>query len=219
MPKLKTFREIGQGLTDKVDHHRYDRFYPLFLERFRNQPIRLAEIGVADGGSLHLWTQYLPKAEEIIGLDIEPRPMELPDRAKLLKGDQSTPDGIDAISKAIGSCEVIIDDGSHIPSHQEATFVKLFQENLKPGGVYIIEDIEISYWRPGAYMYGYERGPGSIMALGYHLANLPNQEFGGPANTFGIETVTFAYNCLIITKSQDEDLPMYQRKYRLYENL
>ena len=42
--------------------------------------------------------------------------------------------------------DVIIDDGSHIPWHQIFTLETIFDTFLKDGGVYIIEDIETSYW-------------------------------------------------------------------------
>lgn len=213
MPKLKTMRDIGAGLTDKVDHHRYDRVYPTFLERFRNLPITLAEIGVENGGSLHMWAQYLPKAT-IIGVDIEPPELDLPERVSVIQGDQSSLEGIHAMSAALPVCDVIIDDGSHIPAHQHATFVELFRANLKPGGVYIIEDIETSWWRPDAYMYGYEIGTDSAFRLGLHLAGAVNQEFSRIPNDFGVESVTFGPNCIVLTKSLTEDLPLYGRPYR-----
>jgi hypothetical protein len=38
-----SFRELGQEhhLTDKVSHHGYDRYYPLFLERWRHDEVEV----------------------------------------------------------------------------------------------------------------------------------------------------------------------------------
>ena len=66
---MKSFYEIGSHLSDKVNHHRYDRFYPLFLESLRDQEFNMLEIGVWGGGSLQLWEEYFPKAY-IHGVDI-----------------------------------------------------------------------------------------------------------------------------------------------------
>jgi hypothetical protein len=39
--------------------------------------------------------------------------------------------------------DFIIDDGSHLPEHQEITFKTLWPF-LKPGGIYIIEDVNVN---------------------------------------------------------------------------
>ena len=39
------------------------------MSRFRDKEITLVEIGIHNGGSLHIWKKYLPKAK-IIGIDI-----------------------------------------------------------------------------------------------------------------------------------------------------
>jgi len=44
-----------------------------------------------------------------------------------------------------GGWDIIIDDGSHIPRHQLVSFSALFPF-VRPGGVYVIEDIESSYY-------------------------------------------------------------------------
>ena len=50
--------------------------------------------------------------------------------------------------------DVIIDDGSHVPEHQLLT-LKILWNSLKESGVYIIEDIETSYWGRSS-IYGYK---------------------------------------------------------------
>ena len=53
--------------------------------------------------------------------------------------------------------DIIIDDGSHVPWHQIFTLESIFHTWLKPGGLYIIEDLETSYWdAPRARIYGYD---------------------------------------------------------------
>ncbi len=41
--------------------------------------------------------------------------------------------------------DIIIDDGSHVPQHQIISLACLLPA-LNPGGLYIIEDLETSYW-------------------------------------------------------------------------
>ena len=52
---------------------------------------------------------------------------------------------------------IIVDDGSHVPWHQLLTFEIMFETWLKPGGLYIIEDVETSYLDgTNPRIYGYD---------------------------------------------------------------
>ena len=42
--------------------------------------------------------------------------------------------------------DIIIDDGAHTYSHTKASFDVLFNDYLKPGGIYVIEDWGTSYF-------------------------------------------------------------------------
>ena len=83
---MRTLKEIGLSLTDKISYHRYDRFYPMFLEPLRHQEFNMLEIGVDRGGSLSLWKEYFPKAN-IFGADIDQQWAD--ERAAVFKCDQS----------------------------------------------------------------------------------------------------------------------------------
>ena len=53
--------------------------------------------------------------------------------------------------------DIIVDDGSHVPWHQLLTFEIMFETWLKPGGIYIIEDVETSYLDgTNPRIYGYD---------------------------------------------------------------
>ena len=51
--------------TDKVSHHRYDKFYPYFVEGLRDKPINMLEIGLFHGSSFKMWKQYFPKGKKL----------------------------------------------------------------------------------------------------------------------------------------------------------
>ena len=56
---MRSFYEIGlESGTDKVTHHRYDRFYPLFLDNLRREEFSMLEIGIDQKKSLDLWKEY-----------------------------------------------------------------------------------------------------------------------------------------------------------------
>jgi hypothetical protein len=58
---LNTMKEIGANSgTDKVLHHSYDRYYPIFLENLRMKPINMLEIGFLHGNSYKMWIEYFP---------------------------------------------------------------------------------------------------------------------------------------------------------------
>ena len=71
-----------------------------------------------------------------------------------IKAIQSNVKQLQLLSNKIGKAFAVIDDGSHIPEHQLLTFNCFFDIVLQPGGIYILEDIEVSYWRRGS-LYGY----------------------------------------------------------------
>jgi hypothetical protein len=94
---------------------------------------------------------------------------------------------------------------------------------LQEGGVYIIEDIETSYWtKNGLYgyttRYGYKH-PDSIVEVFKEVADSVNTEFAGERpnrvkhhNLIG--SITFCKNCIIIVKQTQTNEP-----YRFAENL
>ena len=66
----KSMLDLGLSAgTDKIFWHGYQRLYRRHLEPYRKKPIRLLEIGLRDGASLELWSNYLHKDSEIYGID------------------------------------------------------------------------------------------------------------------------------------------------------
>ena len=213
---MRSFYDIGINLTDKVYHHRYDRFYPMFLEPLRTLQFNMLEIGILEGGSLKVWEEYFPEAN-IYGIDINSKWVS--DRCITYKFDQSKPEDLKKISKTIPKCKFIIDDGSHHPHHQLITFLELFENLLDEGGVYIIEDVECNYWKPDASIYGYTIGHFNIIDYLKSTPDQINNEFSKSKNTLNISTITFAHNCVIITKKTKEEIELLNRPYRFEEYL
>lgn len=118
----------------------YDRYF----NKMRHDVKTMLEIGVRDGGSLRMWQEYFPNAI-IYGVDINPDCKKHEnDRIKIIIGDQNDDDNLNQIKNIIGSCDIILDDGSHMTKHQIRTFNVLYG-SVKRGGYYVIEDLRNSY--------------------------------------------------------------------------
>jgi demethylmacrocin O-methyltransferase len=210
-------KEIGLKYdNDKIIYHRYDLIYPTYIEKFKGKNIKMLEIGLGNykdgtGYSRNMWKEYLINPE-IFVMDID---YEFKDEiGEVIKGDQSNIEDIMRVGNICGSLDFIIDDGSHHPEHQLKTFEELFVKNLKNGGIYIIEDIECSYWRPNSEVYGYETGYLNIVDFFSKRLHQINSEFSLVNNKYNISTITFGKNCIIIKKQTDEELSLNNREYR-----
>jgi demethylmacrocin O-methyltransferase len=136
--------------TDKADGHTYPPIYEQYLHKYRNQKVTLLELGVGGykkpegGDSLRMWQAYFRRGR-IVGLDIFDKTFLSKGRVKVYQGSQTDRDILERLTREYPSFDVIIDDGSHVNSHQIKSFEMLFP-NLKQGGVYIVEDVQTSYW-------------------------------------------------------------------------
>jgi len=221
------FESIGSKYdTDKVSHHGYHRTYPIFLEHFRNEVFSMLEIGLSRLGSMKLWKEYFPNAR-IYGVDCLDDIQE--EGAIIFKGDQSNHDDLAKICDQIpGKLKFIIDDGSHVPEHQIISLNFLW-DKLDDGGIYIIEDIETSYWQ-NAEIYGYKfsaglDSPNSFINQFKEICHIINKEFFKDKSELydskidknvlqGIESITFSHNAVILIKKRAVWENYYNRNYR-----
>jgi SAM-dependent methyltransferase len=122
-------------------HSFLDEYQKIFGDR-RNASLRILELGVASGGSLLVWRDYLPNAT-IVAVDVnEPPPRILgQDRIHFIRGSQDDTVVLDqAVAIAGGAFDMIVDDASHIGYLTKRAFCHLFPQWLKPGGHYVIEN-------------------------------------------------------------------------------
>jgi hypothetical protein len=160
---LPTFTDlVNASGSDKFERHHFERYYTPWLEPYRHVPgLKILEIGARDGKSLTLWDKYFTNASLILGLAYKDGTDKLPERlvgmkhnVSLYYGDQSELESMRALAE-YGPFDIIIDDGSHVPEHVVFSLFSLWDRAVKPGGLYVIEDIETSYWRNGSRIYGY----------------------------------------------------------------
>ena len=65
--------------------------------------------------------------------------------SEFIRVDQGSAADLDRVCAAEAPFGLIIDDGSHFNRHQLFSFHHLFP-HLKDGGIYVIEDVQTSYW-------------------------------------------------------------------------
>jgi len=133
--------------TDKVPNG-YLRTYDRIFEELIDRPVKLLELGVRSGGSLRLWRDYFPNGT-IAGLDVEPLASEPDgDRIRIYQGRQEDTSVLSRIAAEVApdGFDIVIDDASHIAGPTRAGFWHLFDNHLKPGGLFAIEDWGTGYW-------------------------------------------------------------------------
>ncbi len=121
----------------------YDR---LFLQ-YKEKAPRLLEIGVLKGGSLQLWRQYFGPRATVFGIDIDQECSAYDGEAGQVRiGSQDDPEFLRKVVAEMGGLDIVLDDGSHVSRHMQASFETLFPL-LSEGGLYVVEDTHACYWR------------------------------------------------------------------------
>jgi hypothetical protein len=140
-PLERYFDEHTSGPGIWKFRHYFDIYHRHF-ERFRGHDVHVLEIGVYSGGSLRMWREYFGPAATIYGVDIDPacRSYE-DDRIKIFIGDQGDPAFWAELLNDLSAIDIVIDDGSHRPEDQ-ITSLECLLPALRPGGVYLCEDIK-----------------------------------------------------------------------------
>lgn len=138
--------------SDKWGKHYYTPHYQYHFKDFKHKKINLLEIGVGGnksktfgGASLRMWKNFFRKGR-IFGIDIYDKSALQEKRIKIFQGNQNDEKFLGVVGKDVGPFDIIIDDGSHINEHIITSFKTLFPY-LKDGGIYVVEDIQTSYWK------------------------------------------------------------------------
>lgn len=137
--------------------HNYTTIYTVLFRKLRDQPLRIFELGLGTndpklassmgvngrpGASLRGWRELFPHAL-VYGADIDRNILFEEDRIKTFYCDQLDSITIrDLWSQPVlqGGMDIIIDDGLHT-FESNISFLEGSLERLRPGGIYVIEDI------------------------------------------------------------------------------
>ncbi len=128
----------GRGLYKWLH---YFEIYHRHFARFVGQQPHVVEIGVYSGGSLEMWQQYFGADCRVTGVDLlESCRAYAPPGVEIAVGDQADRRFWERFRATTPPVDILIDDGGHTPEQQRVTLEELLL-HLKPGGVYLCEDI------------------------------------------------------------------------------
>jgi SAM-dependent methyltransferase len=133
----------------------YFDVYEHHFSKFVDKAPKILEIGILGGGSIELWLKYFGESTQVVGVDINPDCLsyKYDGNAEIVMGDQSSVPFWQSLLSKHPEFDIIIDDGSHIMSHQIITLQQTFP-HLKNNGVYLCEDTHTSYWQRWGGGYG-----------------------------------------------------------------
>jgi hypothetical protein len=141
----------GHGIW-KWDH--YFDIYHRHFARFVGRKVNILEIGVYSGGSLQMWRSYFGNESHIYGVDIEESCKAYEDdHVSIFIGDQEDRGFWRKFKQRVDGIDIIIDDGGHTPEQQQITLEEMLP-HLRPGGVYLCEDIQGLFNRFSAFACG-----------------------------------------------------------------
>lgn len=144
-------RREGRGIW-KWRH--YFDIYEKHFSRFRGQEVHVLEVGVYSGGSLDMWRDHFGPQARLYGVDIEPACQAYAtDGVKIHIGDQADRGFWQRFRTEVPVLDIVIDDGGHLYDQQRVTLEELLP-HLRPGGVYVCEDIHGENNSFGAYVAG-----------------------------------------------------------------
>ena len=136
-----------KGNAENTARHNYTRYYDALFGPERTQVTRMFELGIFGGSSLRAWRDYFPNAT-IYGADIDSGSVGCvhgEPRIVSYQCDETNADQVADMWARHARTEpalfdIILDDGLHTPE-ANSFFLDRAWHMLKPGGIYIIEDI------------------------------------------------------------------------------
>jgi hypothetical protein len=138
------------NVTDTRHCHPYTLFYENLFKSKRNEKLLMAELGILEGASLRMWQEYFPFTD-IYGFEYNQNFIN--DFKQKYNNDRITLStinvcNVDSIKNAFHTTglnyDIIIEDTTHQFEDQIRVIQNVYNY-LKPGGVFIIEDIFKSY--------------------------------------------------------------------------
>jgi SAM-dependent methyltransferase len=175
-PLLSYFNAHTEGAGIWKWKHYFD-IYQRHFSKFVGREVHVLEVGIYSGGSLTMWKEYFGNECRIYGVDIESACMAYKaERIEVFIGDQEDRSFWARVRQAVPKLDILIDDGGHHPEQQRITLEEMLP-HLRPGGVYLCEDIQGTPHHFSSYLQGLASNLNAMAP-----AELPNG-VGGVAST------------------------------------
>lgn len=186
---MKTLREIFDQHDKRLIHkwNHYIEIYDQYFSKYRNTNVTVLEIGLSQGGSIDMWKEYFGSGLNMYGVDINPdnKSFEEPN-IKVFIGSQSDKTFLSNLKTKIPKVDILIDDGGHTMEQQIYTFEVLF-EHVKPGGIYLCEDVQTSYLKN---FFGKYKGKNTFIEYSKGFIDQLHAWFSEDKNNFKIDPLT-----------------------------
>lgn len=119
----------------------YFELYHRHLHKFVGREVTVVEVGVYSGGSMQMWRRYFGEGCRVHGVDIQEECKVFEDSVTTIHiGNQADRGFWKQFRASVPAVDVLIDDGGHKPEQQMVTLEEMLH-HLRPGGVYICEDV------------------------------------------------------------------------------
>ncbi len=186
---MKSLREIFDAhegrLIHKFDH--YIDVYEQYFSKFRGNNVNLLEIGLSQGGSIDMWKEYFGTNLNFYGVDINPDNKSFEEQnVKIFIGSQTDKKFLQDLKSTIPPLDILIDDGGHTMEQQINTFEVLF-DLVKPGGIYLCEDVQTSYWK---LYHGKYKGKNTFIEYSKSLIDQLHAWFSEDKRRFKVDSFT-----------------------------
>ena len=135
--------ELGKQYKSTKDWAGFLQIYSNYFKDYKDKEINILEIGIDKGESLKIWRKYFTKAK-ICGIDIIDIKFQI-EGVDLIKANQTDEKALKEICDKYKGFDIIIDDGGHY-SKQIVISLDFLFDYLKDNGLYIIEDLQTSYF-------------------------------------------------------------------------
>ena len=142
--------------SDKCIQHDYAYLYDFLFKNIRHERLNILELGLGSvedkrfpsqmmakyttGASHRAWREYFPNSQ-IFGADVNPDSVFQEERITTYYADITKNDTLNRMfHQIVVPLDILIDDSLHRPGAQKNLFSVAFHK-VKPGGLYIVEDI------------------------------------------------------------------------------
>ena len=155
-----------------------------------------------------MWRAYLPHAH-IYGIDLYDKTAHNERRITTFAGSQIDTAFLDSVVAKMGKIDLIVDDGKPYQRARDRNFSITYFPHLADGGLYMVEDVETSYWPPNGNLTD-RNDPQTSMGFFKSLVDgLNYEEFRNVYEPTYYDrntsvSVFFYHNLVIIKKSKNQ---------------